>query len=267
MNINSTQNSKLKTQNLTDYHCHILPGIDDGAATMDEAVEMAKALRQAGYATVYCTPHLIKGNFEADNATVRTALDSLQAELVRQQIDLRLLPGREYYLDEFLSDYLRDPMPLGETKYLLIEIPSHMPAEFVKETCYRIKCAGYIPMIAHPERCRLFQLPLPSRKGLRAFFDFGGKAEGRKSGPEKQSLLDYLKDLGCSFQGNLGSFAGWYGQAVRQEAERLRGEGLYSHYGSDLHSIRQKDILIDEWSGCPLAQTEESMPLFSRRGR
>ena len=86
---------------MIDWHCHILPGIDDGPATMDEAVEMANALRQAGYATVYCTPHLIKGSFEADNVTVRSTLAALQAELARQRIELLLLPGREYYLTSF----------------------------------------------------------------------------------------------------------------------------------------------------------------------
>ncbi len=235
----------LKTQNLTtDWHCHILPGLDDGPATMDEAVEMAKALHQAGYTTVHCTPHLIKGSFEADNATVKAILAALQAELTQQQVDLELLPGREYYLDEFLLDYLKEPLPLGKTRFILIEIPHHAPVEFVKETSYRITCSGYTPMIAHPERCRLLdpKLQNENRKGLWGSL-FNSKLKtlqarslGQNSKPAENSLLAYLLDIGCQFQGNLGSFAGFYGERTRASAGQLREMGLYNCFGSDGHS-------------------------------
>ena len=118
---------------MIDWHCHLLPGLDDGPATMDESVEMAAALRKVGFASVYCTPHLIKGCFDADNDAVRETLTALQAMLHDENIDLRLLPGREYCLDEFLFDYLKDPLPLGETKYNMLELPNHIAPEFVKE--------------------------------------------------------------------------------------------------------------------------------------
>jgi protein-tyrosine phosphatase len=152
----------IQVQNLTtDWHCHILPGLDDGAATMDEAVEMAVALRQAGYSTVYCTPHMVKGTFEVDNATVRATVAALQAELSRRQIDLQLFPGREYYLDEFFADHLRDPLMLGETRLILVEISGNLPAAFVKDTFFRLRSSSYIPLIAHPERCSLFEFTAP----------------------------------------------------------------------------------------------------------
>jgi protein-tyrosine phosphatase len=218
---------------------------------MDEAVEMAMALHQAGYSTVYCTPHMVKGTFEIDNATVRTTLTSLQAELSRREIELRLLPGREYYLDEFLDDHLRDPLPLGDTRLFLVEIANHLPVKYVKEAFFRLRSAGYIPLIAHPERCRLLDLPAPPRKGLRElchmqgsiFNAFTSKLKTRNPELANPSLLDYLRELGCKFQGNLGSFTGFYGELVRRQAEQFRAAGLYTHYGSDLHSARQKGIL------------------------
>jgi protein-tyrosine phosphatase len=241
---------------MIDWHCHILPGLDDGAATMDEAVEMAMALRQAGYSTVYCTPHMVKGTFEVDNATVRTTLAALQLELSRRQIELQLLPGREYYLDEFFADHLRDPLPLGETRLLLVELSNHLPVEYVKETFFRLRSAGYIPLIAHPERCRLFELPAPPRKGLRELLSVINSklkthacapkrysAQEQNSKLEETSLLAYLREIGCKFQGNLGSFTGFYGESVRRQAEQFRAAGLYTHYGSDLHSTRQRGIL------------------------
>jgi protein-tyrosine phosphatase len=218
---------------------------------MDEAVEMATALRQAGYSTVYCTPHMVKGTFEVDNATVRTTLEALQAELSRRQVDLQLPPGREYYLDEFFADHLRDPLPLGDTRLLLIELSNYNPEEYVKDTLFRLKSAGYTPLIAHPERCRLLALPAPPGKGLwKSCFGknsilkaFDIKLKSMNPDPGLPSLLSYLIEIGCKFQGNLGSFAGLYGEHVRRQAEQFRSAGLYTHYGSDLHTARQKDIL------------------------
>jgi protein-tyrosine phosphatase len=217
-----------------DWHCHLLPGLDDGPATVDESMEMAAALRKAGFASVYCTPHLIKGGFDADNGAVRETLTALQARLKDENIDLRLLPGREYYLDEFLFDYLKDPLPLGETKYIMLELPNPIPSEFVKEACFRIKRSGFIPMIAHPERCDLFGIPQKRETAWFRFSDSKFKGEGSK--PNESSLLDYLKDLGCAFEANLGSFAGWYGSQVQQVANHLKKTDIYTHFGTDAHS-------------------------------
>jgi len=116
-----------------DFHSHILPGIDDGPADIDESVAMATALHDAGFKTIYCTPHLMKGCFEADNQAVILAASTLQARLHKENIEMEILPGREYYLDEFLDGYLKDPLPLGKTKYIMIEIPNNATAEYVKE--------------------------------------------------------------------------------------------------------------------------------------
>jgi protein-tyrosine phosphatase len=221
---------------MIDWHCHLLPGLDDGPATMDKSVEMAAALRKAGFVSVYCTPHLIKGGFDADNGLVRATLAVLQATLKDENIDLRLFPGREHYLDEFLFGYLKDPLPLGETKYILLELPNHIESEFVREACFRIKCSGFIPMIAHPERSSLFATP--EKKETAWFMSALSKFKAEGSKPNNQSLLDYLKDLGCAFQANLGSFIGWYGSDVKQTANSLKEKKVYTHFGTDAHSIK-----------------------------
>jgi protein-tyrosine phosphatase len=154
----------------------------------------------------------------------------LQARLKDENIDLRLLPGREYYLDEFLFDYLKDPLPLGETKYIMLEIPNHIAPEFVKEACFRIKRSGFIPMIAHPERCSLFGMLQKQANAWLNLFNSELKIENSK-------LLTYLISLGCAFQANLGSFAGWYGSQVQQVANRLKKTDIYTHFGTDAHNI------------------------------
>jgi protein-tyrosine phosphatase len=214
---------------MIDYHCHLLPGIDDGPATTDEAVEMAAALQRAGYSMVYCTPHLIKSVYEASNEDVKTTLVALQKRLNNENIGLQLLPGREHYLDEFLLDYLKDPLPLGNTKFIMLEIPRHIPQEFIKETFFRITCNGFIPMIAHPERGDFLNMLQKQANTRLPFF----KAE-RKT--ENSELLNYLIDLGCAFQGNLGSFLGLYGPQAQKTANILKKMEVYTHFGTDLHS-------------------------------
>lgn len=227
---------------MIDYHCHLLPCLDDGPETIDEAVEMAAALQRAGYSTVYCTPHLIKSVYEASNEDVKTTLVALQTRLNNENIGLQLLPGREYYLDEFLLDYLKNPLPLGNTKFIMLEIPRHIPQEFIKETFFRITCNGFIPMIAHPERGDFFTMLRKQENTRLNFF----KSERK---PEKSELLTYLTDLGCVFQGNLGSFLGLYGFQAQKIANILKKMEVYTYFGTDLHSrsgIKYLDRRLDD---------------------
>ena len=237
-----------------DCHCHILPGIDDGPATLEESMEMARALSDAGYAEVYCTPHRIRWSYDATAAQVRSAVIALQAELDRAGIAVRLHPGREHYLDEFLLDIIAtDPLPLGRSRLLLVELPDNADQEMVKHVCYRLTCGGYRVMIAHPERNPLFALP-KMKKGddkrgtnrlLRRIRNaFTGRQPLEAGGPPAANgLLAYLDELGCKFQANLGSFCGMYGERVQDAAFRLAARGIYATTGTDLHSIRQADIL------------------------
>lgn len=235
---------------MIDWHCHILPGIDDGPSSMEDAVKMAIALHKAGFREVYCTPHLIKGFYDADNVAVRKGVVELQERLDTLCIDLLLHPGREYFLDEYLMEYLKDPMPLGNTSYVLLEVPDHMSPENVKETCYRIKCSGFTPVIAHPERCALFTLPHNKETGVQKLFNKLGRAfKGSAAHCQLpaacagNSLMEYLLEIGCVFQGNLGSFAGLYGEKVKHSAGRFREKGMYSYWGSDLHSAEKMKVI------------------------
>jgi protein-tyrosine phosphatase len=238
---------------MIDWHCHLLPAIDDGSASSQESVSMARLLSLSGYTQVYCTPHLIKGSYEADNATVSNAVVSLMEKLQRESINLQLLPGREYYLDEFLFDHPAELLPLGDSRFILIEIPGHTPVELAKSSCYRLTCSGYTPLIAHPERCRLLE-PEPDRTenkwSWRELFNQQHKTQNTKpvdkSSGESVSLLRYLQDIGCQFQGNLGSFSGYYGERVRFNAEKMRTMNLYNCFGTDGHSLKGLQAVLPD---------------------
>lgn len=199
---------------------------------MDEAAKMAMALQKAGFTDVYCTPHLIKGSYDADDNAVLSSLAVLRKKLQKENIKLNLIPGREYYLDEFIFDYLKKPLTMGDTKYIMIEIPNHVPIKLIQEVSFRIKCQGFTPMIAHPERCHYLAFSEASKKAWISNMLINKKA----SRHGHNDLLDYLAGIGCAFQANMGSFVGWYGANVKKQAHLMRDRNIFTHYGTDLHS-------------------------------
>ena len=227
---------------LTDHHCHLLPAIDDGAASLEESLLMARLLVDAGFSQVYCTPHCIPGCFDTTARQVEKAVNALQKELAAAGIDLELQPGMEYYLDEHFPEQLEAPRPLGETGLLLVEAPSQAPPELIMENIVQIQRKGLTPLFAHPERCGWLAAPDPEN-GLWA------KAKGiftqnSESGTQNPSHLFDLRTMGCLFQANLGSFAGFYGSRVRTLARELKIAGSYHCYGSDGHGTAQLERVL-----------------------
>ena len=237
---------------MIDWHCHILPGVDDGPAEIEQSLAMASALSAAGFTTVYCTPHLIRGCYSAGNEEIRRGVAELQERVNSNGIPLTLLTGREYCLDEYLLDSLEDPIPLGNSRLILVEILPTITADMIRQLLYGVVRAGFTPVIAHPERCQLLH-PAAHRRGRRGLLDslrnlLAGGRRGSMEHVEPDTtgnpLLDYLCDLGCSFQGNLGSFSGFYGRQVKNAAESMKGLGIYDRYGSDLHAPEQAERVL-----------------------
>jgi protein-tyrosine phosphatase len=229
--------------NLTDYHCHLLPGIDDGPSSLKESIVMARLLSQAGYHKVYCTPHLIKGRYEANNNTVRKEVNKLQDALNNEGIALQLLCGREYYIDNYFKEFINDLMPLEDTSFLLIEIPPHTYPGMVQDTISAILLKKLTPLLAHPERCRLLHdrqitEPSKSKSKLKNILHFTHPKEKSSYTDEysDNTLLSWLIDKQCAFQENLPSIRGSYGNQIQKTAMKFKSFGIYTHSGTDAHS-------------------------------
>jgi protein-tyrosine phosphatase len=235
---------------MIDWHCHILPGVDDGPEDIRQSVALAASLADGGFTEVYCTPHLVRGCFETGNDAVRAGVAVLQERLNACGIPIALRCGREYCLDEYLQAALEDPLPLGDSRQILVEIPHHAAAERVRHLVYDVVRAGFTPVIAHPERCPLFMPPrrLAGNGGIR--------------GPAETPLLSYLRELGCSFQGNLGSFGGFYGGRVRCAALSMRDAGIYDRYGSDLHAPEQAKFVLRSMPDPAIIQVSGTNPRY-----
>jgi protein-tyrosine phosphatase len=177
---------------------------------------------------------------------------TLQERLNASGIPITLRSGREYCLDEYLQAALDDPLPLGDSRLLLVEIPPHATADMVRRLLYDVVRAGFTPVLAHPERSPLLDPsgPHAGNGGIRGVLGQllgGGGHHGharRSSDSANNPLLAYLRDLGCSFQGNLGSFSGFYGGQVKRTAESMRDAGIYDRYGSDVHSLEQAKLVL-----------------------
>ncbi|MGE5284673.1 MAG: CpsB/CapC family capsule biosynthesis tyrosine phosphatase [Actinomycetota bacterium] len=144
---------------MIDWHSHILPGVDDGPVDIEQSVVLAEALAAGGFTEVYCTPHLVRGCHEAGNDEVRRGVERLQERLDADGIPITLRTGREYCLDEYLLEALDDPLPLGESRQILVELLPHSAADTVRRLLYDVVRAGFTPVIAHPERSPLLEPP------------------------------------------------------------------------------------------------------------
>ena len=250
-----TTDSREDASLVTDSHCHLIPGIDDGAGSFDEALEMAEALAAAGFAKIWCTPHRITGSYDTEPAARKELLVELQHRITRAGIPLLLAPATEYYFDEFLLAALDHPLLLNESM-LLVEMPPSAMETVVPDVLAQVIRGGYTPLIAHPERSPIFALA-ETESSLADFslltllrsLVIGKKREEHLPETELPPFLLRLRSMGCRFQGNIGSFAGIYGESAKENALLFLREGIYDCLGSDAHRPNQLSAWLTEGLG------------------
>lgn len=210
-----SSSTPLDLNGMTDWHSHILPGVDDGVRTLDEAISILSKMEQSWIRKVWLTPHIME---DTPNSTA--GLRERFRELVRKYgggVKLRL--ASENMIDGLFTERLAtgDLLPIGENSdKLLVETSYFNPPMKFDKTIEDIKSAGYTPLVAHPERYIYVE-------------DF---EEYRR-----------WKDMGCLLQLNLLSLGGHYGAKARQNALELLRNGMYDFAGTDLHRPGQLDHL------------------------
>ena len=206
-----------------DFHSHILPGIDDGAKDINESLMLAKALKDWGFDRVTCTPH-ITSKYPNTPQDIMPKFEHLKEELDKSGIGLDIRLSAEYRLvPETWPKVLENNwlMPIEE-RFILMELPISHREEMglinPVEEFRKIASMGLTPILPHPER--YFYLT-------------------------EQELSDIL-DAGGKIQCNYGSYAGLYGEEVRQRAVALQDKGMVSFYGTDLHNAHYVQV-IGSW--------------------
>lgn len=262
---------------MIDFHCHLLPGLDDGACSADESIAMAARLAEFGFTTVCCTPHYIKGYYDISRERVREATLMLQADLDQAGIALQLWPGMEYMLDDFFAGYQGELRTLGPTRLVLCEAPQNADPEIVAQGLREIRARGLTPLLAHPERTPVLLAALNSAlnhpaEPASSCSAYGpdrpaGRGAGLKglltrllpsvSPPVEATARLSLPLDGVLFHANLGSFAGYYGPEVQRRAYELLKAGIYTALASDLHDLASASKVL-------LREKLEHNPLLGR---
>jgi protein-tyrosine phosphatase len=193
-----------------DLHCHLLPGVDDGARTPEDALEMARALVDVGVSTVAVSPHARAGCAPVE--VCRERLVALRAALADASVPLALALGAENALveDGFLES-LGTPAArlVHQGPYVLVELPYAAPVPALPTLVFQMMRKGVIPLLAHPERCLELQRP-------------GRAAE--------------VVAMGARLQLDVGALSGRYGPVARRAARTLLDDGLYAVMATDLHA-------------------------------
>lgn len=159
---------------MIDIHCHILPGIDDGAKSLEESVDMARHALQDGITGIIATPHHVNGKYMNPASGVRDAVALLNGTLQAQDIPLQVYPGQEIRIFSQLSVDRADWMTLNDTPYVLIEFPFGEIPRYAEETFHELRVLGLIPIIAHPER---YQEMMNHPERLQRFISAGALAQ------------------------------------------------------------------------------------------
>ena len=212
---------------MIDIHCHPLPGVDDGAKSIEEAAEMCRMAAKDGVTHVVATPHC-NYTYTFDPGHNRQLVRELQEKVGEQP---KLLLGCDFHLSyDNIQNCLQDSKAytINQTSYLLVELPDQFIADHFSRVYYDIQVAGLKPIITHPERNPLLQ--------------------------RKPDLLSYWVSIGCLVQVTAQSYTGQFGSRAHKYAEQLLDAGLIHFFASDSHGIKKRPPLL---SPCYKKVTEE----------
>ena len=139
---------------MIDLHCHILPGLDDGAGTLDISLEMAAALVADGVKVAACTPHILPGLYANSGPQIIRATVALQQHLDERGIPLRLVSGADNHIVADFATQLRagQLLSLANSRYVLVEPPHHVAPPRLEQLFFDLLLANYVPILTHPER-------------------------------------------------------------------------------------------------------------------
>lgn len=200
-----------------DMHCHCLPGVDDGPATLQEALDLCRALTEDGIACVIATPHQL-GRYQGRNtaASVRLAVAALQQQLDAHDVPLTVRPGADVRIDEQVPRLIKadDVLTLADAKqHLLLELPHDIyidPLPLARVLAARdVRC-----IVSHPER------------------------HGHVSRNPKV-VLPWVRE-GVLLQVTAGSLLGDFGTRAEQCAWDLMSSGLVAMVATDAHDVARR---------------------------
>ena len=205
---------------MIDLHSHLLPGVDDGAADLSIALEMARAWVADGVTVVACTPHILPGLYHNTGPQIRAGVAQLQEALDQAEIPLRLVTGADNHIvPDFVAGLQSGHLlTLADSRYVLVEPPHHIAPPRLEELFFSILVAGYIPILTHPERLTWIE--------------------------SEYSTMIRLAQKGVWMQITAGSLTGAFGRRPKYWAERMLAEGLVHILATDAHNLDRRAPIL-----------------------
>jgi protein-tyrosine phosphatase len=198
-----------------DLHCHILPGVDDGPATMEDALAMARVAWEDGVRTIVATPH-VSHDFPTDPSEIAGRVDELNAAMQAAGVEIAVVRGAEVALTK-LAELDRPAIELaciGDGPYLLLESPYQYMPDSLERIVFEAQLAGFRPVLAHPERSGCFHGRLERLRGL--------------------------VERGVVTSVTAASVSGRFGKPVAGETRRFVSQGLVHNVASDGHGVDRR---------------------------
>jgi protein-tyrosine phosphatase len=201
-----------------DMHSHFIPGIDDGAKTMEDSLNMLREMRALGYRKVITTPHIMSDGYKNTPEIILSGLEKLKQAVKNAGIEIQVEAAAEYYFDYDFEKSLpqKNKLTFGN-KYLLWELSFMNKPDNINEVVFEMITQGYRPVLAHVERYPFWQ------------HDF--------------ARYEDLMSRGVLLQLNINSISGHYGMPTKKAAEWLIDHDMISFLGSDCHHIGHIAIL------------------------
>ena len=212
---------------ITDTHCHILPGLDDGSQNMKETLQVLREAERQHVRQVIVTPHFFPGKYEPGANQVLGCLDRVREACLKQGLRIRLYAGQEcYYCSDLVSWLDRGQvLTLAESRYVLVEFDPDCPYSQLKHGLGELRRAGYAPVLAHFERYACL---------------------------ENEEHLMEIKNGGCLLQMNFDTLSPGGGLFHRNPWRKLVKMGMVDLLGSDCHGTHFRPLQIGramEWLG------------------
>ena len=196
----------------TDLHSHLIPGIDDGAKTLEDALILVRALHELGYTKLITTPHVMSDYYQNTPETILSGLEKLRKAVETSNIPVTIEAAAEYYIDEnFASKIDKKELLTFADNHVLIELPFFNEPKNLNTEIFNLTIAGYKVVLAHVERYTYW------------YHDFEN--------------YEKLKDREVLFQLNLTSFYEDGKSHLRKISEKLIDAGMINFLGSDAHNM------------------------------
>lgn len=208
---------------MIDLHCHLLPGVDDGARTLEDSLAMAQQAVSEGISHILVTPHHKNGKYLNPKKAVVEATAALQEEIDQRGIGLTLFPGQELRINgEILEDIEKGEILFidDEEHYLLIEFPTMSIPHYAESLFYKLRQKGITPVIVHPERNQ-------------AIID------------DPNILLPFI-ERGALAQVTASSYMGVFGKDIANVSNQLIEANLVHILASDAHNTRGRGFHFQE---------------------